>query len=49
MGYKFSNNNYFINPYTFVEGEETKNMKVWPKWELIPEYSLVAYIPKLQY
>ena len=24
MGYKFSNNNYFINPYTFVEGEETK-------------------------
>lgn len=24
MRYKFSNNNYFINPYTFVEGEETK-------------------------
>jgi len=24
MIYKFSNNNYFINPYTFVEGEETK-------------------------
>lgn len=24
MSYKFSNNNYFINPYTFVEGEETK-------------------------
>lgn len=24
MGYKFSNNNYFVNPYTFVEGEETK-------------------------
>ena len=24
MSYTFSNNNYFINPYTFVEGEETK-------------------------
>lgn len=24
MSYSFSNNKYFINPYTFVEGEETK-------------------------
>ena len=24
MSYRFSNNKYFINPYTFVEGEETK-------------------------